>query len=334
MSETTRVVRLARRPGEILALEDFEVAEAPLPPLGQGEVLVRNTWMSIDPYVRLSLSSQPGPHRPVEIGEPLKGAALGVVERSNAPALSVGATVMSHKGWRDRFVAKAEHLQPVDPSIPASWALGALGTPGITAYVGIEEVLRPRAGETVFVSAAAGAVGSVACQLAKRRGARVLASAGSERKVRFLVDELGVDAAVNYRSGGLEAFLQRECPHGLDCYFDNVGGAALDVVLRTIKPFGRIGLCGAISRYNTDDYRRGPADFFAIVEKSLVVTGFNVTGWMAKSGAEFAGKLRGILAAGELILPETVVEGLDQAPAALVAVFGGDNVGKVLVRLE
>jgi hypothetical protein len=333
MTETTRVVRLVRRPTTGVAAEDFEVAEAPLPELGEGEVLVRNTWMSIDPYVRLSLTAQPGPHKPVELGATLAGAAIGVVEQSNAPALPVGASVLSHSGWRDRFVAKAAMLRQVDASASPNLLLGALGVPGITAYVGIEEVLRPQAGETIFISAAAGAVGSIACQLARRRGARVLASAGSERKLRWLTEELGVDAAVNYRTQDLDAFLTEHAPGGLDIYFDNVGGEALDAALRALKPFGRIGLCGAIARYNTDDYRAGPADFFTIVEKCLAVTGFNVTQWMAKAGAEVTGKLSALLASGEVVLPETVVEGLENAPAAFAGVFGGDHVGKLLVRL-
>lgn len=202
----------------------------------------------------------------------------------------------------------------------------------MTAYPGIEDVLRPEAGETIFVSAAAGAVGSLACQLAKGRGARVLGSAGSDEKAAWLKSELGVDAVVNYRREDVAAFLKAQCPTGLDCYFDNVGGRTLDAALGAMRPGGRIGLCGAISQYNDDNYRAGPSDFFTIIEKGLVVTGFNA-GLAAPRGREISAALIGLLQSGELLWKETVVEGLDNAAAAFASLFEGENVGKLIVRI-
>jgi NADPH-dependent curcumin reductase CurA len=333
MSGTARVIRLAQRPGSDLRPEDFGISEVALPELADGEVLVRNTWMSLDPYMRLPLTGQAGVHAPMAVGAEMEGAAIGVVERSAAPALPVGATVMSRKGWRDRFVAPAAGLQRADGEFPPQWRLGVMGLTGLTAYAGVEFVLKPAAGETLFVSGAAGAVGSIACQLAKRRGARVVATAGSAEKVEWLLGEVGVDAAGDYKREDVGAFLARACPDGLDTYFDNVGGATLDAALGAMKPWGRIGLCGAIAQYDDDNYRAGPRDFFTIIEKGLTVTGFNAGLWGARAGSEMLPALGGMLARGELVWRETVVDGLEAAPAAFVSLFDGRNVGKLLVRL-
>lgn len=328
-----REIRLARMPGDRVSAKDFVLAEAPLPALREGDVRVRNTWMSVDPYMRLPLTGRKGVRPGLAVGDAMFGAAVGVVEESKAAALPVGALVLSQKGWRDTFVASASDLQVLPASsVPPSWYLGVLGLSGMTAYPGIEEVLHPTAGETVFVSAAAGAVGSLACQLAKRRGARVLGSAGSDDKVAWLKDELGLDAAVNYRRQDVGAFLKAECPNGLDCYFDNVGGSTLDAALGAMRPGGRIGLCGAISQYNDDNYRAGPSDFFTIIEKGLVVTGFNA-GLAVPRGPEIAAALVALLQSGELHWKETVVEGLENAAAAFASLFEGENVGKLIVRI-
>lgn len=328
-----REIRLARMPGDHVSADDFVVTDATLPPLQDGDVLVRNTWMSVDPYMRLPLTGRKGVRPGLAVGDGMFGAAVGIVEESRSGTLPVDSLVLSQKGWRDRFVAQASDLQALPISeISPSWYLGVLGLSGMTAYPGIEEVLHPVAGETLFVSAAAGAVGSLACQLAKRRGARVLGSAGSDDKVAWLKDELGLDGAVNYRRQDVGAFLKAECPGGLDCYFDNVGGATLDAVLGAMRPGGRIGLCGAISQYNDENYRAGPADFFTIIEKGLVVTGFNA-GLAAPRGPEIAAALIALLQSGELRWKETIVEGLENAPAAFASLFEGENVGKLIVRI-
>jgi NADPH-dependent curcumin reductase CurA len=333
VSSTARVIRLARRPGPDIRAEDFEIADVPLPELADGEVAVRNTWMSLDPYMRLPLTGQAGVHAPMAVGADMEGAAIGVVERSASAALPVGTTVMSRKGWRDRFVASAASLQRADGEFPAQWRLGVMGLTGLTAYAGVELVLKPVAGETLFVSGAAGAVGSIACQLAKRRGARVVATAGSADKVDWLLRDVGVDAAGNYRTEDVGDFLKRVCPGGLDAYFDNVGGAALDAALGAMRPWGRIGLCGAIAQYGEGNYRAGPSDFFTIIEKGLTVTGFNAGLWGASNGGEMLQALGAMLSRGELVWRETVVEGLEAAPAAFVSLFDGHNLGKLLVRL-
>jgi len=333
MSGIARVIRLARQPGPDIRPEDFGIAEAALPELAEGDVLVRNTWMSLDPYMRLPLTGQAGVHAPMEVGEEMEGTAIGVVERSAAPSLPVGATVMSRKGWRDCFVGPAAGLQRVDGDFPPQWRLGVLGLTGMTAYAGVEFVLKPVAGETLFVSGAAGAVGSIACQLAKRRGSRVVATAGSADKVDWLLREVGVDAAADYKSEDVGAFLARACPYGLDAYFDNVGGPTLDAALGAMKLWGRIGLCGAIAQYGEDNYRAGPRDFFTIIEKGLTVTGFNAGLWGARAGAEMMQALGQMLTDGELVWRETVIEGLEAVPSAFVSLFDGRNLGKLLVRL-
>ena len=333
MSGNARVIRLARQPGPEIRAEDFEITETRLPELAEGEVQVRNTWMSLDPYMRLPLTGLAGLHAPMAVGAEMVGAAIGVVERSASPALPVGTTILSRRGWRDRFVAPAASLRRAGGEFPPQWQLGVLGPTGMTAFAGVEFVLKPVAGETLFVSGAAGAVGSIACQLAKRRGARVIATAGSAEKVDWLLREVGVDAASDYRTEDVGDFLARACPEGLDGYFDNVGGAVLDAALGAMKPWGRIGLCGAIAQYGEDNYRAGPSDFFAIIEKALTVTGFTAGLWGARTGGEMLQALGGMLTRGELVWRETVMEGLEAAPSAFVSLFEGRNLGKLLVRL-
>lgn len=328
-----REIRLAKMPGPSVAAEDFVLVDVQLPALAEGDVLVRNEWMSVDPYMRLPLTGRRGVRPGLGVGDGMSGAAVGVVEESRSSNLPVGALVLSQKGWRDRFVSAASELQTLpSAAVPPSWYLGVLGLSGTTAYTGIEDVLRPEAGETVFISAAAGAVGSLACQLAKARGARVLGSAGSDEKVAWLIAELGVDAAVNYRREDTAAFLKAQCPKGLDCYFDNVGGETLDAALSTMRVAGRIGLCGAISQYNQANYRAGPSEFFTIIEKGLVVTGFNAS-LAAPRAAKIAAALIALLQSGELRWKETVVEGLENAPHAFASLFEGDNLGKLVVRV-
>ena len=334
MSDHARAVVLARRPGKVISVEDFDIVERTLPELADGDVLVRNSFMSVDPYMRLALSDRPGFPAAKPVGEGMAGGAVGTVERSNAASLPVGTMVVSQNGWRDRFVAKAAELQPVPSAgVSPSWYVGVLGLTGITAYVGIEYILDPKAGETIFISGAAGAVGSVAAQLAKRRGCTVVGTAGSEQKVAWLKDTLKLDAVANYKTTDTRAFLTKECPAGINSYFDNVGGATLDAAILALVPKGKIVICGAISNYNTENYNAGPAEFFKISEKGLAVTGLNVGHWYHRAG-EIVPALAAMLASGELIWEETIVDGLDQAPAAFVSLFSGANTGKMVVRLD
>jgi NADPH-dependent curcumin reductase CurA len=334
VSATAREIRFARRPGAEVSAGDFAIETVTLPEPAEGEVVVENLWMSLDPYMRLPLSEQQGLHAGIPLGATMDGAALGVVTRSRAPGLPVGAHVVSQRGWRDAFTAPAAQLRAVDPDVGSlSWYVGILGLIGLTACTGIDYVLEPVAGETVYVSGAAGAVGMVACQLAKRRGARVIGTAGSAEKVEWLRTAVGLDAAANYHTDDVAGFLREQCPQGLDVYFDNVGGATLDAALGAMKVRGRIGLCGAIAQYNDANYRAGPSDFFTIIEKSLTVLGFNAGTW-GRKGPEMLAGLAAMLKSGELRWTETVVEGLEAAPAAFVSLFTGGNTGKLVVRLR
>lgn len=333
MSGQARVVRVKRKVAGSVSAADFEVAAEDLRDPDPGEVAVANRFVSVDPYMRLPLTGRAGVKASIGIGSEMAGAAVGVVEQSRADGLAEGDWVISQAGWRDRFVADAKTVQKVAvEGLEPSWYLGVLGLSGITAYAGIEGVIQPQADETLFVSSAAGAVGSLAAQLGKLRGARVIGSAGSDEKCRWLTDALKLDAAVNYRKDDIGAFLARECPSGLDCYFDNVGGATLDAVLKALRPAGRIGLCGAMAQYNDDNYRAGPAEFFAIIEKGLSVTGFNAGMWGAKAQA-FLPTLAAHVKAGRIVWREQVVDGIDAVPDAFASLFDGRSAGKVVVRL-
>ncbi len=328
-----REVRLRRRPEGHVREDDFEIAEVALAPLQPGEVRVRNTWMSLDPYMRLGLTSQTGYLASTQPGDTMGGAAVGIVDASREPSLAVGASVLSQLGWRSHFNAPASALSLVDPDVPPSWHLGFLGLTGITAWIGIERVLKPLAGETIFVSGAAGAVGSVACQLARLRGARVLGSTKSPAKATWLLGKVGVDAVADYEREPLAEFLAREAPDGVDCYFDNVGGEMLETMLGTMNPHGRIGACGAMSQYESGDYRVGPANFFAIIEKSLCVHGFNAFLASAEETRDAVSLLSSHAAAGRIDPCETIVNGLDSVPAAFAGLFDRGYLGKLVVEL-
>jgi NADPH-dependent curcumin reductase CurA len=327
-------VRLRRLPGDRVRADDFVVVEAPAPRPAPGEVLVRNQWMSIDPYMRLILSSQEGFVGQKQPGDMLEGAAIGVVEQSADPAFPVGAIVRSNFGWRSHFAASPELLSPIPSgSVPLSWHLGLLGLTGITAWVGINEVLQPKAGEVVLVSGGSGAVGSLAVQLAKLNGARVLATCGSNEKAARLRQDHGVDAVMNYRTGSLADFLAAEAPEGVDCYFDNVGGEMLDCVLDFMKPHGRVGLCGAMSQYETANYRTGPRNFFAVIEKSLRLQGFNAFLVPGEESAGIVRQLEALALAGSIKVLETVVHGLENVPKAFEGLFSGEHQGKVVIEI-
>ena len=329
-----RQVQLRRQPQGHIGAADFELVEQPLPQPGTGEVLVRNEWMSVDPYMRLVLTGQEGFVPQKRPGEVMDGAAVGIVEASNDPALLPGTAVLSANGWRSRFIASADLLTPL-PALdaPLHWHLGLLGLTGVTAFLGIERVLQPQPGETVLISGASGAVGSVAVQLARLRGARVLGTCSSPDKARWLIEQAGVDAVMNYRLEKLEDFIARQAPDGLDCYFDNVGGDMLDRSFGLMKPYGRIGLCGAISQYESGDYRSGPANFFAAIEKSLTLRGFNAFLLNPDDSAGIAGWLAQQAAQGAIASFETIIEGLENAPAAFAGLFEGGYPGKVVVRI-
>ncbi len=295
-------------------------------------MLVQNLFMSVDPYMRGRMNDVKSYVPPFQLDRPLEGGAIGKVVESNVPELPAGAIVQSMAGWRDYFVAKATDLRVVDASAtPLSRYLGVLGMPGHTAWVGLK-LAEVKAGEVVFISGAAGAVGSIAGQIAKQRGCTVIGSAGSAEKVALLRDELGFDAAFNYRDEAVVKQLAVAAPDGIDAYFDNVGGDHLEAAIACMREHGRIAACGSISRYNDEAASAGPRNMFMIVTKRLTIRGFIVRDW-AREVKAFLTEVAPLVASGQIKALETVVEGLDNAPEAFISMLKGGNVGKMVVKI-
>ena len=329
---TSREVRLASRPSGLPTAANFALAEVELPPLQEGQVQVRNHFISVDPYMRGRMNEGKSYIPPFEVGHPLDGRAVGEVVASRAEGFAPGDAVTSDLGWREAFNAPADELHKVDRAIqPLSVYLGAVGMTGMTAWAGLN-LVGVKAGDIVFVSGAAGAVGSVAGQLAKLRGCRVIGSAGSAEKVRFLRDECGFDAAFNYKDGPVLDQLKLAAPDGIDVYFDNVGGESLEAALSVLRVGGRIAACGSISGYNDDKPKPGPNNLYDVIIRRLTMRGLMVTDWMHQLG-EFEAEVGGYYRAGKLVNKETVVEGLDRAAGAFIGLFSGDNTGKMVVKL-
>ncbi len=316
------------------ASEHFELATRELPAPGPGEVLVENKWMSVDPYMRGRMYDRASYVPPFAIGEALQGGAIGVVVESNAEGLKKGDIVSSMFGWREAFVAPAAALEKLDvPSrIPMETFLGVLGMPGLTAWAGLIQIGKPKPGDTVFVSGAAGAVGSVVAQVAKLKGCTVIASAGSDDKCAWL-KSLGIDHVINYRTcGNLLAAVQEAAPKGIDIYFDNVGGEHLEVAIEVARPFARLVECGMIGSYNDTEPSPGPRNIIQVVGKSLTIRGFIVIEFQGLR-SEFIAEVGGWIRQGKLKWQETVLEGIAEAPAAFIGLFEGRNTGKMLVKL-
>jgi NADPH-dependent curcumin reductase CurA len=330
----SREIRLASRPVGVPAAANFELAARELPAPGPGEVLVENKWMSVDPYMRGRMYDRPSYVPPFAIGEALQGGAIGVVTASNSDALKVGDVVSSMFGWREAFVAPAAALQKLDvpPGVPLQAFLGVLGMPGLTAWAGLTQIGKPKPGDTVFVSGAAGAVGSIVAQVAKLKGCTVVASAGSDDKCDWL-RSLGIDHVINYRTcGNLLAAVQAAAPKGIDVYFDNVGGEHLEVAIEVARPFARLVECGMIASYNDTEPTPGPRNIIQVVGKSLTMRGFIVIEFQGLQ-AEFAAEVGGWIASGQLKWQDTVMEGIENAPAAFIGLFEGRNTGKMVVKL-
>jgi NADPH-dependent curcumin reductase CurA len=329
---TSREIRLASRPSGLPTAANFTLAWTGVEPLKDREILVRNLFMSVDPYMRGRMNDRKSYVPPFELGKPLNGGAVGDVIESRAPEFKPGDVVTSNFGWREYFVASPEHLYPVSRAIqPLSVYLGVLGITGLTAWAGLN-LVEVKAGDVIFISGAAGAVGNVAGQLAKLRGCRVIGSAGSAEKVRFLREECGFDGAFNYKSGPVLEQLVREAPDGVDVYFDNVGGESLEAALSAMRLHGRIIACGAISIYNAEAPRPGPSNLANIIGKRLTMKGFIVSDWLGRR-AEFEEEVGAYVKAGKVKNKETVVKGIEQAPAAFIGLFQGQNVGKMVVEL-
>ena len=323
-------IQLVSRPSGAPKVENFQLVRVPLKPPALGEVLVANRYVSVDPYMRGRMNDAKSYVPPFALDRPLEGGAVGEVLESNCEGFSVGDVVLSSFGWRDAFVCSGKELKKVEKGVPSlSVYLGVLRMTGMTAWVGLR-ITRAKAGDVIFVSGAAGAVGSVAGQIAGQRGCRVIGSAGSAEKVKLLTDELGFASAFNYKQG-LEQ-LGKLAPEGIDVYFDNVGGDHLQAALEALRPHGRVACCGAISKYNDAKPTPGPSNLFQIIGKRLTLTGFIVGDW-SEYHEEFIQEVGGYLSSGKLKLKETVVEGIESAPQAFVDMLTGKNVGKMLVKM-
>jgi NADPH-dependent curcumin reductase CurA len=331
MQTTSREIRLASRPSGSAALENFQLAEVALPTLAEGKVRVRNLWMSVDPYMRGRMRNYESYLPPFEIGRPLEGAAVGEVVASHASQFKPGDIVLSMLGWRDIFDADPVALNK--PSVPVASSemyLGICGNVGHTAYIGLKEIIGLEQGETVFISAAAGAVGSIACQIARLLGATVIASAGGAEKVEY-VRRLGVEHVIDYKNtSDLARALRDLAPQGIDAYFDNVGGEHLDAALTSARNFARFALCGMISDY--DGAGTAPQNLLMAIEKRLLLRGFLVSDHLASRPA-FIQQMNQWITSGDVVAKETVEFGIEQAPAAFLKLFSGGNVGKMLVKL-
>jgi NADPH-dependent curcumin reductase CurA len=335
---TNRRVLLRSRPVGEPKPTDFEIVDAPMPAAGEGEILCRTIWLSLDPYMRGRMNDVKSYSAPVELGQPMVGGTVSEVVESRHPGFKAGDFVLGYGGWQAYHVARAGASPgpfgplKLDPrAAPISTALGVLGMPGMTAYVGLLDLGQPKPGETVVVSAAAGAVGSIVGQLAKIKGGRTVGVAGSQAKCDYVVKELGFDACVSYRASDLFAALKDACPKGIDVYFDNVGGDILKTVLRLVNPFARIPLCGLISQYNAAELPPGP-NMGSVLVNRVTIRGFIVSDHVDRLSA-FRAETAAWLREGRLKYREDVVEGLDQAPRAFIGLLRGENLGKMLVKV-
>lgn len=328
-----REIRLKSRPNGMPTADNFELATVELPAPAAGEVQVKNLWMTVDPYMRGRMNDVQSYTPPFALGKAMDGGAVGEVIASGDPAFKPGDLVQSGFGWREGFNAPAAQVQKLDPmGLPIQAFLGAAGMPGLTAYAGLLKIAALKDGDVVFVSGAAGAVGSMVAQIAKAKGHTVIGSAGGPDKVAFL-KSIGVDHAIDYKAEkDLTAALLKAAPNGIDVYFDNVGGEHLEAALTAARPFARFALCGAISMYNATEMPPGPRNLVLMVGKQLRMEGFIVSSSWDMMPA-FLRDLSKWVKEGKVTWKETVFEGIEKAPDAFLGLFKGDNLGKMLVKL-
>jgi NADPH-dependent curcumin reductase CurA len=345
---TNRRVVLAARPSGVPREEDFRIETAPLPQPGPNEVLVKNLWLSIDPYMRGRMDPGPSYARPLEIGGVMMGGTVGQVVQSNAPGVRIGDFVQGEGGWQEYGVMRIADATQFESGALPTWqldptafeprlSLSLLGMPGLTAFVGLRDIGQVRSADTVVISSAAGVVGSVAGQLAKRAGARVVGIAGGPDKCSFVERDLGFDACVDYKSPDFETALRSACPHGIDLYFDNVGGSVGDACMALINTQGRVVLCGQSAHYNMQELPPGP-DRTVLLRIQILINRLTVRGLIVSDHwdrrDEFLREMVPLVRAGQVKLREDVVDGLDRAPRALIDLLQGRNFGKVLVRVQ
>jgi NADPH-dependent curcumin reductase CurA len=326
-------IRLASRPAGVPTDENFQLVETEVPSIADGEVLLRSLYISVDPYLRGRMREGKSYVQAFELGQVVESGVVGEVVESKSADFKPGDVVSAYLGWRVYNVANARQLMRTIPGVSPSTFLGALGMPGLTAYFGLLDIGKPKEGETVVVSGAAGAVGMTVCQIAKIKGCRVVGIAGSDEKSRYLRDELGVNATINYKTAGdMFAALKEACPNGVDVYFDNVGGAVSDAVLPVINDRARIVICGQISIYNLDKVDVGLRPQTALLVHSALMQGFIITQYTSRF-AEGVGQLAQWFTSGQLKHVETVVEGFENTPKAFIGLFSGENLGKQVVKV-
>jgi len=335
MSEHTRRIVLASRPQGLPTADNFHLEEAPIAALQEGEILVQTRFLSLDPYMRGRMNAGASYAPGVELGEVMVGGAVGDVVASRHPNFAEGDVAQASIGWQSHGVVAGDEARKVDPQLaPISTSLGVLGMPGMTAYFGLLDVGQPRAGETVVVSGAAGAVGSLVGQIAQIKGCRAVGIAGSDAKVDYICDELGFAGGFNYKTAAnYRKSLGALCPDGVDVYFDNVGGPVSDAVFTQLNLGARVSVCGQISQYNLERPEMGPRQTWLFITKRLSMRGFLVFDF-AERYAEALHALAGWLREGKLSYREDIVGGLENAPTAFIGMLQGDNTGKRLVRVS
>ncbi len=334
MQEANRKITLKSRPSGYPQESDFELEEERIPQPGEGEVLIKSIWLSLDPYMRGRMRDAASYAPPVELGSVIVGGAVGRVVESRTPAFQVGDIVEGPLGWQEYAVSDGRNLRSVDPALgPLSTAVGVLGMPGMTAYFGLLDVGRPQPGDTVVVSAASGAVGQLVGQIAKIVGCRVIGFAGSDEKTGYIVNELGFDVGVNYKTQNVAAELAKACPLGVNVYFDNVGGDVTDAVMENLADFARIVVCGQISQYNLEQPAMGPRNMRMLTVHQARMEGFLVSQF---AGRHDEGRMRMAqwIREGKVKYKEDVVVGLENAPSAFIGMMRGANFGKLLVKVS
>jgi NADPH-dependent curcumin reductase len=332
-ADINRQIVLRSRPEGTPGLDNFELVQSPVPAPGDGEVVMRTRFLSLDPYMRGRMSAAKSYAKPADVGAPMVGGTVGEITASRHPGFSAGDIVLGYGGWQDYARSNGAGLRKLDPAAaPVTAALGVLGMPGMTAYTGLLEIGRPKPGETVAVAAASGAVGAVVGQIAKIKGCRAIGIAGGADKCRYVVEELGFDACLDHRAPDLAKQLEAACPAGIDVYFENVGGAVQQAVWPLLNDFARIPVCGLIAQYNATAPTPGP-DMFSVLRKRLTVRGFIVWDFAARE-ADFLRDVSEWIRTGQLKYREDVVDGLENAPAAFLGLLQGKNFGKLLVKVS
>lgn len=321
--------------GGLPELSQFKIVEIDVPELQKDQVLIRNLWMSVDPYMRGRMVNRESYIEPFALSSALQGGSIGIIEESQHEGYLPGEIVSSFNGWREYFLSDGNDIEKIkSPPSNLQHYLGALGMPGLTAYGGLLSIGKPRKGETVFVSAATGAVGSLVCQIAKLKGCKVIASAGSTEKVKWLQEDIKVDFAFNYKEcSSIDATLKEAVPDGIDIYFDNVGGEHLQAAINNMRHNGRAVMCGMISQYNLEKPELGPNNLMQIIAKRLTLQGFIAIDFEPLK-ADFYNDMNNWIQSGQVKIKESIADGIENAPQAFIDLFSGENFGKMLVKLS